>query len=52
MRQFDDIDETDIPFATFNSADVVSVQVCAVCKLLLCKATPSAEPYLCPMRAK
>jgi hypothetical protein len=42
MRQFDDIDETDIPFTTFNPADVVSVQVCAICKLLLGKTAPSA----------
>ena len=27
VGQFDDIDQTHIPFAAFNSADVVSVQV-------------------------
>jgi hypothetical protein len=42
MRQFDDIDEADIPFTAFNAADVVSVQVCAICKLFLCKAAASA----------
>jgi len=25
MRQFDDVDEADIPFTTFNAADIVSV---------------------------
>ena len=27
VRQFDDVDQTDIPFAAFDSADVISVQV-------------------------
>jgi hypothetical protein len=52
VRQFDDVDQTDVAFASFDSADIVAVQVRQLRQALLGKAAfrpqlanASAEKY-------
>jgi len=39
MRQFDDVDQPDVAFASLDSTDIVSMQVRQLCQAFLRKAT-------------